>query len=169
MFDTTPTTFIVQAKFDDDKMQELVARYKQLAKANAPKERMPLKHCKQNLWLVKPTNLNQGRGIEIFSDLDKMLSFINSKSAGSHFVVQKYIERPLLYKRRKFDIRVWALITTQHEIWFYKQGYLRTSSSQYSLDSVDQFVHLTNQCLQVKNKDFYGCHEEGNTLSFSQF
>jgi glutathione synthase/RimK-type ligase-like ATP-grasp enzyme len=50
------------------------------------------------MWLVKPTNLNQGRGIEIFSDLDKMLAFINNRSAGSLCVVQKYIERPLLYK-----------------------------------------------------------------------
>jgi len=27
---------------------------------------MPEKHCKKNLWLVKPNNENQGKGIKIF-------------------------------------------------------------------------------------------------------
>ena len=60
-------------------------------------------------------------------------------------------------------------MTTKNEIYFYKQGYLRTSSSAYSLDNSDQYIHLTNQCLQIKNKDEYAKFEEGNTLSFDQF
>ena len=79
-----------------------------------------MKHCVNNIWLVKPTNMNQGRGIEIFSELDKMIAFINSRPQTTLCVVQKYIERPLLYKGRKFDIRVWAVMTTKNEIYFYK-------------------------------------------------
>ena len=33
----------------------------------------------------------------------------------------------------------------------------------------DEYVHLTNNCLQIKNKDLYGIHEEGNTVSIEQF
>ena len=114
--------------------------------------------------------MNQGRGIEIFNDLDDMLHFINGRAHGTLCVVQKYIERPLLYKGRKFDIRIWAVMNCKNEIHFYKEGYLRTSSSDYTLDdSKNYYVHLTNQCLQVKNKRDYGSHEEGNTLSFDQF
>jgi hypothetical protein len=116
-------------------MQEFVTRFKQLGKGMAPKEKLPMKHCINNLWLVKPTNLNQGRGIEIFSEFEPMMAFINSRGSGTLCVVQKYIERPLLYKQRKFDIRIWALMTTQNEVYFYRQGYLRTSSSEYTLDS----------------------------------
>jgi tubulin--tyrosine ligase len=66
-----------------------------------------------------------------------MLAFINSKNANTLCVVQKYIERPLLYRGRKFDIRVWALVNTTSEVYFYKQGYLRTSSSVYDLEEKD--------------------------------
>jgi hypothetical protein len=38
------------------------------------------------------------------------------------------------------------------------------------MDNKDnEYIHLTNNCLQVKNKDTYGLHEEGNTISFEQF
>ena len=89
------------------------------------------------MWLVKPTNANQGRGIEVFTDIDKMVAFIDSRQAGCSLVVQKYIERPLLYRGRKFDIRMWALVTSRNEIFFYKQGYLRTSSVGFTLENED--------------------------------
>jgi hypothetical protein len=47
----------------------------------------------------------------------------------STWVIQKYIERPLLYQNRKFDLRVWAVVTNSFEIYIYKQGYVRTSST----------------------------------------
>ena len=103
-----------------------------------------MKHCIHNLWLVKPSNANQGRGIELFSNLDMMMNFINSRPAGTSCVVQKYIERPLLYHNRKFDLRVWAVVTNNNEIYFYREGYLRTSSNHYSLESSDLTTHLTN-------------------------
>lgn len=54
-------------------------RYKDITRGYAPKERIPLKHCMNNIWLVKPANANQGRGIEIFSDLDELLFFVNTR------------------------------------------------------------------------------------------
>jgi hypothetical protein len=72
-----------------------------------------------------------------------------------------------LYKERKFDLRIWAVVTEDFRIYVYKHGYVRTSGSEYDLNNKNNFVHLTNQCLQVKDES-YGTFEEGNTLSFDQ-
>lgn len=44
------------------------------------------------------------------------------------FIVQKYIEKPLLFKKRKFDIRQWALINHDGKCYMFKEAYVRTSS-----------------------------------------
>lgn len=73
------------------------------------------------------------------------------------FIIQKYIERPLLIFNRKFDIRVWVMLTQEHDLYFFKEGYLRTSSSEFSIDenNVDNaFVHLTNNAVQKHSTTF---------------
>ena len=75
----------------------------------------------------------------------------------------------MLIKGRKFDIRVWVLITHNLDCYFFKEGYIRTSSKEYNTESTgfdDEFVHLTNNAIQ-KNCPGYGQHEDGNQLSFS--
>jgi len=97
------------------------------------------------MWVVKPAALNQGRGIEVFRNLRDITEFIYQKNQKESFwVVQKYIEKPFLYKTRKFDIRMWALVTEDFRIFVYRQGYLRTSSSEYDTNNRSNQVHLTN-------------------------
>jgi tubulin---tyrosine ligase len=67
------------------------------------------------------------------------------------------MERPLLYEGRKFDIRVWVLLDHQMRLYFFRQGYMRTSSNAYSVeeDKVnDLAVHLTNNAVQKYNTDY---------------
>ena len=169
VYDSTPTTFLVLPDCNDPEFQAFVTRFQELEKANFRKERIPSKHCQNNLWLVKPAAENQGRGIEVFkNDLPGMKKFLSSKPPNTYWVVQKYLERPLLYYTRKFDIRMWAVITCKGEFYYYRHGYLRTSSDSYSLDSKLNYVHLTNNCLQ-KYGEKYGTFEEGNTIGFEVF
>lgn len=81
--------------------------------------------------------------------------------------MQKYIEAPLLFRRRKFDIRIWALISHDTRFYLFKEAYVRTSSEEYDLSGakLDQvYVHLTNNAVQKYSKN-YGKFEEGNIVS----
>lgn len=55
----------------------------------------------------------------------------------------------MLINRRKFDIRVWVLVNSDMDLFFFKEGYLRLSSAEYTPDRLhDDFVHLTNNAIQ---------------------
>lgn len=91
----------------------------------------------QNIWIVKPGELtNRGRGITVCSILDDVKIRLKSKEKAKNgqphtYIVQKYIEKPLLYNRRKFDIRHYMLMTCvngKFKGYWYEEGYLRTTS-----------------------------------------
>lgn len=76
----------------------------------------------------------------------------------------------MLINKRKFDIRVWVLVTQEMDAYFFREGYLRTSSSEYSTakEKLDNdYIHLTNNAVQ-KNAPNYGTFEDGNQLPFSE-
>ena len=55
---------------------------------------------------------------------------------GAHWVVQKYIERPLLVGGRKFDIRAYALVAPCGRVFMHRSAYARTSSSAFGLSDL---------------------------------
>jgi glutathione synthase/RimK-type ligase-like ATP-grasp enzyme len=70
---------------------------------------------KKRLWIVKPgENSNRGTGITIHDDYSKIKQLIQNETSNSAnkktFIIQKYIDRPFLYNRRKFDIRCYMLL-----------------------------------------------------------
>lgn len=85
-------------------------------------------------------------------------------------IVQQYISNPLLYNGRKFDIRVFMMITiTNGKIkgYWYQEGYVRTSSFVWNLHEMyDKYIHLTNDAVQ-KTCEEYGKYEPGNKLTFT--
>ena len=112
--------------------------------------------------------MNQGRGIKIIKNLRQLKENFSNRSSRSLWVIQKYIEKPMLYYERKFDIRVWVAVTDSADIFFYKDGYIRTSSENYDLSSTENYIHLTNNCLQIHGAN-YSKHEKRNTVSFDAF
>ena len=100
----------------------------------------------RNLWIIKPGAQSRGRGIEIHSDFDTMMQRIRI-SGLAIWVIQKYIERPLIILGKKFDIRQWVLITSVNPltIWTWKTPYLRFTSQDYNPNNArNKFMHLTN-------------------------
>ena len=53
--------------------------------------------------------------------------------------------------------------------YYYDEGYLRTSSREFSINNLsNKLVHLTNDAIQKKAED-YGKFECGNKISYSDF
>jgi len=86
----------------------------------------------------------------------------------SMIIIQKYIEKPLLYKGRKCDIRIWVLLTQSMEVYVFKEGHLKTCSVEFDINSKDAFTHITNYSFQKYNNNFQK-YEKGNEVPFFEF
>lgn len=123
---------------------------------------------------MKPgENSNRGNGIIVCNTLKEIVAEINSADKAEHtHIIQRYIERPLLIHNRKFDIRVYGMLTSVngiHKGYFYEDGYIRTSSTEFDLEDLsNRFIHLTNDAVQ-KNCEDYGKFENGNKVSYQNF
>lgn len=91
------------------------------------------------------------------------------------WIIQKYMENPLLYRGRKFDIRVFVFLRVNPETkssldcFIYKDYYLRTSSTKYVLGDINnKMVHLTNDAIQRQSSDF-GKFEISNKVTRIQY
>lgn len=128
-----------------------------------------------NLWIVKPGGLSRGRKIKLFDNyvdickyaelpyalapsglqlFDSTLPQVQFQTATRKtWVCQKYIENPLLLMGRKFDIRVWVVVTSWNplKVYYYKGCYARFGAVDYDAQRKDNlFAHLTNNSVTSK-------------------
>lgn len=167
VFDTLPLTFHIKSGPSDSEFARFEDYYR--------REEMQCKMHKhrKNIWIIKPgENSNRGTGIKVESELGKIRGLCGQYTSGDRtMILQKYIDNPLLYQRRKFDIRCFSLVTCINGVikgYFYRDGYIRTASKEYSLHNLqNRFAHLVNDAVQKYSED-YGKYEPGNKLSYCQ-
>jgi hypothetical protein len=162
LFDKVPLTFHIKTGSEDPEFTSFVQAFESFAGDSAEKNA-------RNLWIVKPgENSNRGCGISVCNSVEQVREELKRPHT---YIVQKYLDRPYLINKRKFDLRLYALITSINggiQGYYYSEGYLRTCSKEFTLSSLSRMIHLTNDAVQKKG-DEYGRYEAGNKLSYAEF
>ncbi|KAF7232058.1 hypothetical protein EG68_10414 [Paragonimus skrjabini miyazakii] len=130
-FDFVPASYILPEEF-----RELCAGYLQ--------DRGP--------YIVKPIASSRGRGIYIVSHPEEI-------PYDEPVIVSRYISNPFLLDGFKFDVRLYAAVTSYEPlvVYLYEEGLVRfaTVRYQYGMRHLKiQCMHLTNYSVNKKNFEF---------------
>lgn len=122
-------------------------------------------------WIAKPTGKAQGRGIFLVSRLQQLKKWSNTQKASfsqqvpfrDPYIISRYIDEPLLVGGKKFDLRLYVLVTSYRplKVYLYRSGFCRFCVEQYTQDVAEFdniFVHLTNVAIQKQAEDYNDRH-----------
>ncbi|XP_064649478.1 tubulin polyglutamylase TTLL11-like isoform X2 [Lineus longissimus] len=137
--------FYPQTWYMPQQLNEFAADVRQFQSKN-PKSKMT--------FIAKPDEGSQGEGIYLFRDPDEyMLS-------QRRMVVQEYLSKPFLLDKLKFDLRVYAVLTSIEplEICICKEGLVRFCTISYHEPSYknmhESYMHLTNYSLNKRSSTY---------------
>eukprot|EP00741_Cyanophora_paradoxa_P017535 tig00020996_g16939.t1 len=119
-----------------------------------------------SIWIMKPIGKSQGKGIFLITKLGQISDWKKDfrwnkqeedkdqpEVKVENYIVQRYVTNPYLIGGKKFDLRIYAVVTNYSPltVYLYRTGFARFSNSRFSLDPKDLatgHVHLTNVAIQ---------------------
>lgn len=120
------------------------------------------------MWIMKPTSRSQGKGIFIINKLAQIKKWSTQSRWAQMplkeaYVISRYVENPLLIGGKKFDLRIYVLVTSYRPLkaYEYVHGFARFCNVKYNTDMGDidnPFIHLTNVAIQKHNDDYNSKH-----------
>eukprot|EP00037_Helgoeca_nana_P010959 m.97387 g.97387 ORF g.97387 m.97387 type:complete len:408 (+) comp20523_c0_seq1:329-1552(+) len=122
------------------------------------------RRCGGGTWIMKPTGSAQGKGIFLVNRMAQIRKWAKeSKGQPRNYVISRYLDAPLLIGGKKFDLRLYVLVTSYRPLkaWVSKEGFCRFCTVKYnaSLSELDNmFVHLTNVAIQKHGADYNNVH-----------
>ena len=122
-----------------------------------------MRKLKQNrTFIVKPSNGAMGHGIKLYKNAEKIQPLEN-------YIVQEYLTNPYLLDGFKFDLRIYALVTSCDPLraFIYNNGLVRLGTEEYqepTEQNIDHlYMHLTNYSVNKKNKKYDEGDNSGET------
>ncbi|KAL9642227.1 hypothetical protein ABK040_007228 [Willaertia magna] len=106
----------------------------------------------QELFILKPFASSCGRGISVW----------NSKTSepipeDRKVLVQEYIHDPLLIGEKKFDMRLYVVVSSFNplRVYLHCEGLTRFATESYDMEKLDSvYSHLTNYSLNKKSASY---------------
>eukprot|EP00931_Biecheleriopsis_adriatica_P102914 TRINITY_DN77817_c0_g1_i1.p1 TRINITY_DN77817_c0_g1~~TRINITY_DN77817_c0_g1_i1.p1 ORF type:complete len:1398 (-),score=286.85 TRINITY_DN77817_c0_g1_i1:2-4168(-) len=141
---------------------------------------------KEETVIAKPTAGAQGKGIilakkwkELEGIVSKAKAFMesanpNRKQNPCEYVVQRYLNHPLLLGGLKFDMRLYVVVTSvvPMRAYLFKEGLARFCTVPYKPAEEGNLkeakMHLTNFAVNKKSKDFQPADAHGNEADSSK-
>jgi len=117
-------------------------------------------------WIMKPIGKSQGKGIFLFDKLSQINEWKNDNRwkpdnpQAEKYIVQQYISAPYLIGGKKFDLRIYILVTSYSplNVLIYREGFARFSATRYQQPTHENignsYIHLTNVAIQKKGEDY---------------
>ncbi|CAF4318318.1 unnamed protein product, partial [Adineta steineri] len=105
-----------------------------------------------SVYISKPTDASLGQGIAIHYDYKRI-------KCNDNYIIQEYIREPYLIDGFKFDLRIYALITSCDplRVFIYNDGLVRMSSKKYEIPTpkniFDLSMHLPNFMVDENDPD----------------
>ena len=131
------------------------------ARVGALRERWSDPACDEpRWWIIKDAHASNGFSAALFDRSARPL--VKKDVPGGYcYVVQEYVERPMLIDGRKFEMRQYMLCRGDGSAYTYDGALLRLACVPYDASSRDRRVHITNKFVQT---GWESHSEEGRTL-----
>jgi len=100
--------------------------------------------------------LIEGRDVW-FIDCGNYREIIAELPPHTEFVIQKYVDSPLLYMgSKKFHFRCYSAIRADCSPLLYEKGFILTAGLDYDIHSTDPMTHITNLSVNKKMENHPG-------------
>ena len=103
-------------------------------------------------WMLKPSVTNQAQGIAVARSRAEVRQSLAASPDLREWVLQRYVQRPLLVDGRKFHLRVYVLAVGNIAVHVFPEFLALFSLQKYGpippTAAVDMHAHLTNTCAQ---------------------
>ena len=107
------------------------------------------------LWILKPSMANGGAELFIVTNIDEVESAVRRWRDAGQWVLQRYVERPLLLQSRKFHVRAYVLATGGLTVHVFREALLLLAAEPYA-DAPPSLrhAHIMNSCVGVGSSSF---------------
>ena len=131
------------------------------ARVSGLRERWTDPTCTEpRMWILKDAHASNGFSAALFDRSVRPL--VKKDVAGGYcYVLQEYVERPMLIDGRKFEMRQYMLVRGDGAAYTYDGALLRLACVPYEATSRDPRVHITNKYIQT---GWETTSQEGRTL-----
>ena len=143
-YKTRPDYVPLTISFNRNSLEEL----KQLFVCN-PRDDPPV-------YIVKPENSLSRTGVGVVRNYLELMSHLDHYSDYQEWIIQDYIDNPLLFNNKKFHFRIYVIyVQTENSTTAYlsKNGFIYTANKEFETDTFDPNIVLSGE--NSKNNVFY--------------